>query len=173
MKPELNTRQLMPSDADEFSALRRRVTEHNPVPMGLSLAEELTRPLQGFRDQLAAPAPSAAFGVFVDGLLRACSAVAWTSRFPSSMHKVTLWGTFVDPSHRGQGFGRMAVEAALEHARSQDVHRVNLTVFLPNTAAIGLYQSLGFEPYGLEPEAIRLDGTFYDGQHMSLLLRSN
>lgn len=67
----------------------------------------------------------------------------------------------------------MAVEAALEHARSQDVHRVNLTVFLPNTAAIGLYQSLGFEPYGLEPEAIRLDGTFYDGQHMSLLLSSN
>ncbi|SFV04100.1 Acetyltransferase (GNAT) family protein [Polaromonas sp. YR568] len=67
----------------------------------------------------------------------------------------------------------MAVEAALEHARSQDVRRVNLTVFLPNTAAIGLYQSLGFEPYGLEPEAIRLDGTFHDGQHMSLLLRSH
>jgi RimJ/RimL family protein N-acetyltransferase len=168
--PTLHTRQLTPSDAEAFSSLRRKVTEDNPIPMGLSLTEELTRPLQGFRDQLGAPAPSAAFGVFLDGELRGCAAVAWTSRFPSSMHKVVLWGTFVDPKWRGQGLGRMVVGVVLNHAREHNVRRVNLTVFLPNVAAVGLYQSLGFKPYGVEPEAVCLDGKFYDGQNMSLLL---
>lgn len=86
------------------------------------------------------------------------------------MHKVVLWGTFTDPSHRRMGLARMAVDAALSHARANAVHRVNLTVFLPNVAAIKLYQSLGFRPYGVEPEAVRLAGTFYDGQHMTLLV---
>lgn len=64
----------------------------------------------------------------------------------------------------------MVVGVVLDHAREHNVRRVNLTVFLPNVAAVGLYQSLGFEPYGVEPEAVCLDGKFYDGQHMSLLL---
>lgn len=140
------------------------------LTMGLTLNEELTRSLDGFREQLGAPAPNAAFGVFVDGRLRACSAVAWTSRFASSMHKVVLWGTFTDPSYRRKGLARMAIDAALSHARARAVRRVNLTVFLPNVAAITLYQSLGFTAYGVEPEAVCLDGTFYAGQQMSLLV---
>lgn len=64
----------------------------------------------------------------------------------------------------------MAIDAALSHARARAVRRVNLTVFLPNVAAITLYQSLGFTAYGVEPEAVCLDGTFYAGQQMSLLV---
>jgi len=58
-------RQLGGADAEAFSALRRLVTADNPVPMGLTLEEELNRPVQGFRDQLSAPAPNAAFGAFI------------------------------------------------------------------------------------------------------------
>jgi RimJ/RimL family protein N-acetyltransferase len=166
----IEVRQLEGADAEAFSALRRLVTADNPVPMGLTLEEELNRPLQGFRDQLSAPAPNAAFGVFVDGQLRACAALAWTSRFPSSMHKALLWGCFVEPGFRGRGLGRQVVGRALEHARQNSIRRVNLTVFLPNHAAVTLYASLGFQPYGLEPEAVCLDGNFHDGQHMTLVL---
>ena len=162
--------QLGGADAEAFSVLRRLVTADNPVPMGLTLEEELTRPLQGFRDQLSAPAPNAAFGVFVDGQLRACAALAWTSRFPSSMHKALLWGCFVEPGFRGRGLGRQVVGRALDHARQNSVRRVNLTVFLPNRAAVNLYASLGFKPYGLEPEAVCLGGNYHDGQHMTLAL---
>lgn len=166
----IEVRQLGGADAEAFSALRWLVTADNPVPMGLTLEEELNRPLQGFRDQLSAPAPNAAFGVFADGQLRACAALAWTSRFPSSMHKALLWGCFVEPGFRGRGLGRQVVGRALEHARQNSVRRVNLTVFLPNQAAVALYASLGFQPYGLEPEAVCLDGSFHDGQHMTLVL---
>jgi len=167
---DVEMRQLSGLDAESFSALRRRVTADNPVPMGLTLEEELKRPLQGFREQLSAPAPNAAFGIFIDERLRACAALAWTSKFPSSTHKALLWGCFVDPLFRGRGLGRHVVSKALNHARQNSVRRVNLTVFLPNQAAVTLYESLGFEPYGLEPEAVCLDGKYHGGQHMTLVV---
>lgn len=163
-------RQLDASDAEAFSELRRSVTADNPVPMGLTLDEELSRPLQGFRDQLSAPSPNAAFGAFVDGALRGCAAVAWTSKFPSSMHKAMLWGTFVEPSYRGQGIARLLVEKAITHARHNSVRRINLTVFVPNVPAVALYESLGFVSYGKEPEAVFLGGRYYDGRQMTLVL---
>ena len=160
-------RQLEATDAEAFSALRRVVVADNPVPMGLSLAEELTRPIEGFRAQLAALAPSAVFGMWADGELRACAAVAW-GRFASSGHKAELWGCLVHPAWRRTGLGRQVVGRALAHARANGARRVNLQVYLPNAAAVGLYQSLGFVAYGLEAEAVCLDGCFYDGQWMAL-----
>lgn len=163
-------RPLTAADAEAFSSLRRLVTTENPVPMGLTLDEELTRPLQGFRDQLSYPAPNIAFGAFVGDVLVGCAAVAWPSKFASSRHKTTLWGTFVAPSHRRQGIARALVQRVIDHAREHGVRRMNLLVYLPNTQAVGLYVSLGFVACGLEPEAICLDGRYHDGQHMSLLL---
>ena len=164
---QVEIRQLGAADAEAFSALRRVLVADNPVPMGLTMEEELGRSLQGFRDQLTAPAPNAAFGAWVDGQLRACAAVAWT-RFPSSMHKAQLWGCFVDPVFRRTGLGRRIVERALEHARAQGVRRVNLTVYLPNEAAVGLYRALGFVHYGVESEAVCLSGNYHDGEMMTL-----
>lgn len=137
--------------------------------MGLTMQEELSRTLQSFRDQLSAPAPNAAFGAFADGQLLACAAVAWT-RFASSMHKAQLWGCFVDPSFRRTGLGRRIVKRALEHATNQGVKRVNLTVYLPNEAAVNLYTSLAFKSYGVEPDAVYLDGNYHAAQHMTVVL---
>jgi RimJ/RimL family protein N-acetyltransferase len=163
-------RPLTGADAETFSALRRQVTADNPVPMGLTLEEELTRPLQGFRDQLSYPAPNAAIGAFDGDALVGCAALAWPSKFASSPHKTTLWGTFVAPTHRRQGSARALVQRVIAHAHEHGVRRINLLVYLPNAQAVGLYASLGFVACGLEPEAICLDGRFHDGQHMSLLL---
>ena len=165
-------RQLGATDAEAFSTLRREVTADNPVPMGLTLEEELTRPLQGFREQLSYPEPNAAFGVFVGTELVGSTAVAWPSKFPSSRHKVTLWGTFVSPRYRRRGFARMLVSRAISHARASGVRRINLTVFVPNEPAVRLYQSLGFVVCGAEPEAVCIAGAYYDGQFMSLLLNA-
>jgi ribosomal protein S18 acetylase RimI-like enzyme len=165
-----SVRQLEAADAEAFSALRREVTAENPVPMGLTLEEELTRPIDGFRAQLSFPEPNAAFGAFVDGELVGTAAVAWPSKFASSGHRVNLWGTFVSPRFRRRGLGRKLVEHAIAHAKSNGVRRVNLTVYVPNDPAVCLYESLGFAYCGVEPEAVSLNGAFYDGQQMSLLL---
>lgn len=168
----IKLRQLGASDAQAFSSLRRELTAHNPVPMGLTLEEELSRPLEGFREQLSYPAPNAVFGLFCEGVLAGTAAVAWQSIFASSRHKVLLWGTFVSPRFRRRGFGRMLVERAIAHAREHAVRRINLMMYLPNDAAEKLYRSLGFSTYGIEPEAVYLGGVYVDGALMSLVLDS-
>ena len=52
---------------------------------------------------------------------------------------------FVDESARGTGLGRALVEAAFERAREHGCARVELDVNEANTAALALYESLGFE----------------------------
>ena len=166
---DFQIRQLGADDAEAFSKLRRELTADNPIPMGLTLEEELTRPLQGFRDQLAYPEPNAAFGAFHSDELVASAAVAWPSKLPSSRHKTTLWGVFVSPRYRRKGLGRAVVQRAIVHAESAGVRRINLTVYVPNPAAVRLYESLQFEHCGVEPEAIRIEEAYFDGCQMSRL----
>ena len=165
--PAYRLRRLTAEDAQAFSTLRREVTADNPIPMGLTLEEELTRPMQGFRDQLSYPEPNAAFGAFVRNKLVGSAAVAWPSKFPSSRHKVNLWGVFVSPRYRRLGIGRALVEEAVNHAHASGALRVNLMVFVPNKAAVNLYESLGFEHCGTEPESICIGDSYYDGRLMS------
>lgn len=165
---ECQTRQLGSTDAEAFSTLRREVTANNSIQMGLTMEEELSRSIEGFRSQLSFPEPNAAFGAFVEGELVGSAAVAWPSKFPSSRHKVDLWGVFVSPRFRGIGIARALVKRAVAHAQAHGVRRVNLTVYLPNSPAIKLYESLGFVHCGMEPEAIFIGGAYYHGARMSL-----
>jgi len=165
---EFQVRQLAAADAEAFSALRREVTADNPIAMGLTMDEELSRSIEDFRTQLSFPEPNAAFGAFLNGRLVGSAAVAWPSKFSSSGHKVDLWGVFVSPHLRRGGIGRALVEKAVAHAGAHGARRVNLTVYVPNAAAINLYESLGFEHCGREPDAICIGGFYYDGLRMSL-----
>ena len=163
-------RHLTPDDAEAFSALRRAVLADDPVPMGLSMEEELTRPLQGFRDQLGFPDPNIAFGAFVGAQLVGSSALAWPSKWASSRHKANLWGVFTLPSFRKQGISRALVQKTIEHGRDQGLRRINLVVYVPNQPATRLYDALGFQFTGVEPEPVCLGGTFYDAETWSLKL---
>jgi len=161
-------RRLGASDALAFSDLRREVTQENPVPMGLSFEEELTRTLDGFKAQLSAPLPNAVFGSFVEGELAATAAVSRVGQFASSHHKMVMWGVFTSPRYRRRGLSRMVVVTALRHAFDNGARRVNLQVYVPNEPALALYRTLGFVDCGAEPEAVCLNGSCYDGIYMTL-----
>jgi ribosomal protein S18 acetylase RimI-like enzyme len=55
----------------------------------------------------------------------------------------------IDQQHRGKGYGRQAMELILKEIKKLKGKGVILGVFSKNTTAVGLYQSLGFEPYSL------------------------
>ena len=60
---------------------------------------------------------------------------------PDSVYLYSLW---LDPAARGRGFARPLVAAAVDWARDQRVRTVTLRVSADNTAARGVYESLGF-----------------------------
>ena len=101
--PSVKIRRIGADDAAAFSALRREVTRDNPVPMGLTLEEELTRTLDGFRAQLSSARPNAMVGGFLGDELAATAAVSRAGQFPSSHHKMVMWGVFTSPRYRRRG----------------------------------------------------------------------
>lgn len=87
-------------------------------------------------------------------------------------HKATIWGVFVNPSYRGQGIAGTLLAAATTHASAEwNTIQLMLCVNAENVAAKNLYTSQGFEPFGLEPRAMQINGRFYDEEHMCKRLR--
>ena len=55
-----------------------------------------------------------------------------------------IGGMGVAPEHRGQGLGRLAMEAALERAHARGLASVDLEVLFQNAPAHRIYRTLGF-----------------------------
>ena len=58
---------------------------------------------------------------------------------------------FVEEAARGSGLGRALMEAAFDRARERGCARMELDVNEANPAAVGLYESLGFEGWSDPP----------------------
>lgn len=74
------------------------------------------------------------------------------------------------PEHRGRGYGTEAIELILRYGfEDMRLHRIGLTVFEFNTAAISVYRKLGFREEGRLRQAIKRGNTFYDVVLMGIL----
>lgn len=89
-------------------------------------------------------------------------------RPPKFAHRAGIWGVFIEPAHRGQGLGRAVVSAAIDLARTwPGVDFIDLGVSENSPEALRLYESLGFVPWGREPEATEHAGHRYDEIYMT------
>lgn len=67
------------------------------------------------------------------------------------------------PANRRKGYGKEAMQLALRFAFHElNLHRIQLSVFSYNEAAIRLYEGLGFQREGVFREFILRDGQRYD-----------
>ena len=72
---------------------------------------------------------------------------------------------------RGRGVGTALMEAALAWARDQGLHKLSLSVFPHNAAAIALYRRFGFVEEGRRIKQFRrTSGELWDSIEMGLLL---
>ena len=80
-------------------------------------------------------------------------------------------GMMVADGWRGRGVGTALVKAAAEWARGRGLHKLALTVFPHNQAAIALYLKCGFTQEGrLVQHVRRSDGALWDLIEMGLIL---
>jgi RimJ/RimL family protein N-acetyltransferase len=72
---------------------------------------------------------------------------------------------------RGRGVGTALLEAAIEWAREEGLHKLSLSVFPHNAAAIALYRRFGFVEEGRRIKHFRrASGELWDAIDMGLLL---
>ena len=81
-------------------------------------------------------------------------------------------GMLVAREWRGRGVGSALVEAAIDWSRERGLHKLSLSVFPHNEAAIALYRKFGFEEEGYRRKHMRrASGELWDLVDMGLLLR--
>ena len=169
--PQMNIRELGESDAAAYRTLRLRALNEHPTAFVSSYEEQKEWPLERFAQRLRGSFDSAGsfnLGCFVD------EAIVGTVGFfrydgPKRMHIGKIVGMHVAAEHHGKGYGRALLGAALERARKMaGLAVIHLAVESRNEPAKALYRSFGFETYGVEKQAIFVDGEYFDEDLMAL-----
>jgi RimJ/RimL family protein N-acetyltransferase len=88
-----------------------------------------------------------------------------------SRHGFGEFGMLVDREWRGSGVGSALLQATIDWARDQGLHKLCLEVFTHNTAAIALYRKCGFVEEGHRVNQYRrANGELWDSLVMGLPL---
>ena len=162
-------RRLQPGDAADYRKLRLRAFREHPVAFTSSFEEESLKPVASSEQRLAAASTGRFWGAFADGVLVGTVGLDREQRI-KNRHKATVIGMYVAPEYSRRGMGRALMEALLADARTSDLDLLVLTVTHGNDGAEKLYLDMGFQSFGIEPGAIKVENRLYDKNHMYLLL---
>lgn len=162
----METRVLTEADAETYAAIRIRALREHPEAFGRT-AEEV-EPLDVLRARLREPGADFILGAFDPEIVGTVG--CFREREAKRRHIAVIWGMYVAPERRGRGVSRRLLTDAIGRARDwPGLDQIRLSVV--NAPARALYASCGFEPWGLEPRALKVGDRYYDEHHMVLRLR--
>jgi RimJ/RimL family protein N-acetyltransferase len=160
-------RRLGASDAADYRALRLEGLAGHPEAFGASWEDEAARPAAWFAERLER---DAVFGGWVGGDPGLVGVAGLLVPEAAKLrHKGVVWGMYVRPRARRTGMGAALLARVLDHARGA-VEEVRLSVVASNAAAVRLYAAAGFEAYGVERRALKVEGRHHDEVLMALRL---
>ena len=141
-------------------------TEHGlsyPEEMDFSVADE-----EAFIANANAGAGSMMISVFDGARLVGNASLMGVLGKKKTLHRAEF-GIAILKRDWGQGLGRKLVSELIRAATQAGYEQLELEVVATNTAAIGLYQSLGFRVYGERPNSFKLKSGGYSNELLMVL----
>ena len=154
------------ADALLWRELRLQMLRTEPQAFHADLSEVAGRSEADWRESMQ-PLPDAIFGLF-DGEALVGSACFIKEKQVKLAHKGWLMAVYVAPDLRGRGWGRELVRAVIAHAREH----VDVLLTGASLAGAPVYRAEGFETYGIERDASRVNGKSIDDELMAIHFRS-
>jgi len=166
----VTVRVLTRADAATFRVLRLRALKEHADAFTSSFDEDVKKPLSATEQRIAGQDGNVFWGAFVDGRLRGLVGLVREARAKGA-HSADVVAMYVAPEFGRRGLARALLQAVIDYARNEaHVEQLVLTVTRSNQAAAKLYKTAGFVTFGLEPRAIKVDGEYFDKEHMILFL---
>jgi ribosomal protein S18 acetylase RimI-like enzyme len=165
----MEIRILNSKDAEIYRNIRLKALKDHPEAFSASYEEEIEFSLQMFENRLKEGA-NFTFGAFANEKL--CGVVTLVPEQKNKLkHRANIVGMYVEPITRKIGIGKSLMIEAIKKAKEIDnIEQLHLSVTSSNAPAKKLYQTLGFETYGLEKKALKIDNTYFDDEFMVLYL---
>ncbi|MDE8346864.1 MAG: GNAT family N-acetyltransferase [Acidocella sp.] len=127
---------------------------------------------QYFRGVLLVPERELIVGR-MDGVIYGAAQLHRPSRNNEAQsHSAYIMHHFVAPYARGFGLARLIIQRAEDQARHAGYHVLNLDVRETQTAAIALYEQMGFLRWGTHPGYARVKGRIVQGYFYYKMLQT-
>ncbi len=169
----MQVRILKPSDASAYWELRLAALRESPEAFATSYEEAIRRAnaIEEVEKNLSESEDKFTIGAF-DHENRLVGVVTfYRERALKLRHKGYLVAMYVSPRVRRTGIGRQLIQELVRHARQLPcLEQINLSVVTSNGPARRLYESMGFETFGVEVRALKSGDQYWDEAHMVLRL---
>ena len=160
---------LTPADAMAYKGLMLHAYEHAADSFTSTPQERALQPDSWWVNRIHDPAGlSVVWGAFTEAGLVGTVSVEFSAR-AKTRHKALIVAMFVREECRGEGVARELMCAAIQHGLHREGLRLlQLEVTQGNVPAERLYQSLGFQSFGIEPIAVLTPSGYRSKVHMWL-----
>ncbi|WP_166243119.1 GNAT family N-acetyltransferase [Paenibacillus turpanensis] len=159
----MNIRVLQEHDAEAYQALRLAGLQCDPDAFGSTYEREAAFSLETVVDRIRPTEDKFVLGAFMDDGSLAGIVTFVRESGMKMKHKGNVYGMYVSAQARGAGVGKALLLALIKMSRNYEgLEQLNLTVTSTNEAAKRLYQSVGFESYGIERRALKFNDVYFD-----------
>lgn len=160
-------RLLTAADASVYWHFRLEALETEPEAFSTSAEEHrATTVADAARLLSSEPADEFIVGAFGGG--RLVGTVRYRRERGSKLcHKAWVLGVYVTPSARRAGVARDLLRTLMDHAAAiSGIEQLVLAVATNRLPAATLYRSLGFQPFGIERNALKIGDRYVDEEFM-------
>ncbi|QKY71557.1 GNAT family N-acetyltransferase [Lentibacillus sp. CBA3610] len=165
----MDIRLLEPGDAEVYKKLRLEALLNSPEAFSASY-EEVQADSIGEYQAIFQSQNIHTFGAFESNELFGVVTLIRETKMKAE-HRTTISGLYVTPYKRENGTGKTLMHTAIDCAKSLDgVEQVCLSVIIKRDTVKSLYYALGFVPFGVHKQAVKLGDTYFDEEYMVMTL---